>query len=247
MLATAKPALLRALLAELPIPVFVMEKDETARLRYVAASPAYGSAMGVPAEDIHDRTPAELLPAGAAAIVERCCRSAFAAATGPFCVEEWLPLAAGRVLWRATLRPLADSATGAVRRVLGTSVELTQEQVEAAARRPEPSAIVDAVSDLIVRFGPDGSIHQCNEAYARSHGLPRAELIGTNLFDRLRPAEQAIVRRRLEKVTPDSPRVRYVLPLVRDGGREYEEWVEHGVFDARGRLLEFQSVGRSAT
>ncbi|HEX6015093.1 MAG TPA: sensor domain-containing diguanylate cyclase [Geminicoccaceae bacterium] len=132
--------------------------------------------------------------------------------------------------------------------MLGTPVELTDQEAEAAAgRSAEPSAVVDAVSDLIVRFGPDGSIHDCNEAYARSHGLPRSALIGTNLFDRLRPAEQAIVRRRLEKVTPTLPRVRYILPLVRDGGREYEEWVEHGVFDARGRLLEFQSVGRNAT
>jgi diguanylate cyclase (GGDEF)-like protein/PAS domain S-box-containing protein len=249
MLATAKPALVRALFAEFPIPVFVVEKDEGAHLRYLAASPAYASAMGIEVEDVLGRTPAELLPAEAAAIVERCCRTAFAsAAASPCRVEEWLPLAAGRSLWRAKLRPLVDPATGAVPRVLGTPVELTDQEAEAAAGRgAEPSAVVDAVSDLIVRFGPHGSIHHCNEAYARSHGLPRSALIGTNLLDRLRPAERAIVRRRLAQVTPESPRVRYILPLFRDGGREYEEWVEHGVFDARGRLLEFQSVGRNAT
>jgi hypothetical protein len=88
MLATAKPALVRALLAQLGIPVFVVEKDEAARLRYVAASPAYASVMGIPTEDVLGRTPAELLPAEAAAAVERCCRVAFATAAGPFCVDE---------------------------------------------------------------------------------------------------------------------------------------------------------------
>ncbi|HEX6015094.1 MAG TPA: PAS domain-containing protein [Geminicoccaceae bacterium] len=110
MLATAKPALLRALLAELPIPVFVVEKDEAARLRYLAASPAYVSAMGIGARDVLGRTPTELLPAEAAAIVERCCRTAFATAAGPCRVEEWLPLATGRSLWRTSLRPLVDPA-----------------------------------------------------------------------------------------------------------------------------------------
>ena len=207
------------------------------------------SAMGITVENVFRRPLAELLPAEAAAIVERCCRGAFATPAAPCRVEEWLPLAAGRSLWRASLRPLVDPATGALRRVLGTPVGLADGEAAAASDElgAEPGGVVDAVSDLIARFGPDGSILRCSEAFARAHSLPRSALVGTSRFDRLRPAERAIVRRHLEQVRPDSPRVRYILPLERDGGREYEEWVEHGVFDARGDLVEFQSVGRNAT
>jgi PAS domain-containing protein len=210
MLATAKPALVRGLLADLLVPIFVMEKDKRARLRYVAASPAHMSAMGITVENVFRRSLAELLPAEAAAIVERCCRGAFATPAAPCRVEEWLPLAAGRSLWRASLRPLIDPATGAFRRVLGTPVGFADGEAAAASDElgAEPGGVVDAVSDLIARFGPDGSILRCSEAFARAHSLPRSALVGTSRFDRLRPAERAIVRRHLEQVRPDSPRVR---------------------------------------
>ena len=106
---------------------------------------------------------------------------------------------------------------------------------------------LDAVADFIVRFRPAGTILYCNDAYARLRGTTREALVGTNLFPYIHHAERANLHRQLARVTPEAPQVRYVAPVFHDGTRHYQEWVEHGLFDPAGRVVEFQSVGRDVT
>jgi diguanylate cyclase (GGDEF)-like protein/PAS domain S-box-containing protein len=109
------------------------------------------------------------------------------------------------------------------------------------------SVLFDAVSDFLVRFLPDGTILHCNRAYARLHGVPREDLIGTNLFRRLPPAEQAGLRRHLATATPAAPQVTSVERRADGRGWRCEEWTDHALFDPDGRVVEFQSVGREVT
>jgi diguanylate cyclase (GGDEF)-like protein/PAS domain S-box-containing protein len=79
------------------------------------------------------------------------------------------------------------------------------------------------------------------------HGTTREALVGTNLFPRLKPAEQANLRRHLALVTPQAPQAKYIAALRHDDVRRYEEWVEHALFDRHGGVVEFQSIGRDVT
>lgn len=255
MLATVDENVLQETIASIDVPALVVAVGETGTFRYLAVNPAFALTAGIPAAAMIGRTPAEVFATETAAQVERHYRLAQDAA-GPFCVEAALLLPAGLTIWRTILRPLIDPAAGRVGRILVMAVEVGGERSTPAGLRPERAAmrhaarldaVLDAMSELIVRFAPDGTILYCNDAYARAHDRPRAAMIAMNLDECLEPAEQALVRARLARLTPTVPGTRTVLSVMRRGQHRHEEWIDRALFDVAGRPIEFQSVGRDVT
>ncbi|MCC6873004.1 MAG: response regulator [Sandaracinaceae bacterium] len=103
-------------------------------------------------------------------------------------------------------------------------------------------------TELVVRWLPDFTRTFVNDAYCRSFGRPREELLGTSFLELVAPEDRERVQSKLRRLTPESPvDVDEHRVLYPDGRTGWQQWVDRAVFDEQGRLLELQSVGRDVT
>lgn len=122
------------------------------------------------------------------------------------------------------------------------------EALEASEERYR--SVVETQTELVVRQRPDGSLTFVNEAYCRSSGMTREELLDPDWcdFDRLPDDERERLEAYLARLTPDNPTGTIELRNVgSDGEVKWESWTDRGFFDESGRLIETQAVGRDIT
>lgn len=108
-------------------------------------------------------------------------------------------------------------------------------------------AIIEDMSELVVRWKPDGTRLFVNDAYCRLFNAPREELIGTTFWPLITEADRARVRDRIASLAPDRPVVSGRHRATASGRVVWMEWVDRAVYDGEGQLLELQSVGRDIT
>ena len=109
-------------------------------------------------------------------------------------------------------------------------------------------AVVEGQSEFICRFLPDGTHVFVNEAYCRSFGKTREEIIGK----KFRPAMPEEDRKRLAEhvasLSSEHPfgsiEHRIYAP---DGSIRWQLWNDQAIIDDTGRIVEYQSVGRDIT
>jgi PAS domain S-box-containing protein len=150
-------------------------------------------------------------------------------------------------LWAATL--------GGLRLVLASTRRLEVREAE-PARSPDAlrasearfRAILEDQEEFISRFTPDLTFTFVNRAYAAQLGRPAEELVGTSLLDLMNDGQRARFKAQLAGLTPETPTVSYEMDTVlRDGTFGWEHWTDRALFDAAGRVVEYQSVGRDVT
>lgn len=108
-------------------------------------------------------------------------------------------------------------------------------------------AIIEDMSELVVRWKPDGTRLFVNDAYCRLFGSSREELIGTTFWPLITEVDRARVRERIAALSPDSPVVVGRHRATASGRLVWMEWVDRALYDSEGQLLELQSVGRDIT
>lgn len=108
--------------------------------------------------------------------------------------------------------------------------------------------VVQAQSDLILRSLPDTTITFANNALCQVLGLPIDQLLGLR-WDRLVPADDLeILHAKIASLSPESPVFENINRDYRaDGDVGWTQWINQGIFDDRGNLVEIQSVGRDIT
>ncbi len=109
-------------------------------------------------------------------------------------------------------------------------------------------SVVEDQTELICRFAPDGTLSFVNPVYCRVFGGTWDELVGktwqTIVFDDDIP----IIEERLAALSPANPVVIVENQVHTASGEvRWMQFVNRGIFDAQGRLLETQSVGRDIT
>lgn len=108
--------------------------------------------------------------------------------------------------------------------------------------------VVEDQTELICRLTADGVLTFVNEAYCRYFGVRREDLIGTRFEPRIPAEDQPLVRATLMSLTPDHPvstvEHRVILP---SGEIRWQRWIDRGIYDAEGNLLELQAVGQDIT
>ena len=108
--------------------------------------------------------------------------------------------------------------------------------------------VVEVQTELISRFRPDGTHVFVNEAYCRYFGKSREEIIGHTFILDIPVEDRENVKLHFASLTPshpvDSIEHRIVMP-----GREirWQRWNDRAIFDEKGNVTEFQSVGRDIT
>ncbi len=133
-------------------------------------------------------------------------------------------------------------------RVVGMNIDVTERrQAEEALQRNEElfRAIVGDQTEMIVRWKPDGTRTFVNKSYCRFFGMNYDEAVGTSFFPLVAEQDREMIRRKISGITPENPVAVGVHRSLRpDGQTTWQEWSDRGIFDAEGRLVELQSVGR---
>ena len=125
-----------------------------------------------------------------------------------------------------------------------------QLQAQAALQKSEKRyrAIVEDQVELVIRHLPDGSLTFANQSYCRHSGQSAVELQGVNILALTNPEAQAKFRSAKPSLTPESPIViREVQDINARGEERSIRWIDRAIFDNRGQIIEFQSVGHDIT
>ncbi|MFA4878214.1 MAG: PAS domain S-box protein [Methanoregula sp.] len=108
--------------------------------------------------------------------------------------------------------------------------------------------VVETQKEFICRFLPDGTYIFVNDAFARYFGKDPGAIIGHRFKPFVPADERDPIRTHFASLTPQNADAtmehRIIMP---DGGVRWQEWSDHAVFDSRGRIIEYQSVGRDIT
>jgi PAS domain S-box-containing protein len=240
-------ALLRAVIDAVPATIRVKDRD----LRYVLVNRALANYHELPVEAFPGKEPADFHEASYAAEVQA--RDARVIATGePIGLYETDYVERdGRVTtWIATSVPLRDD-NGAVKYVVGVSLDITpRKEAERALAASERNfrELIEAQTELVTRFRPDTAMTFVNPAYCRYHERPPEALLGTRWIEQVYADDRPAVEQFLASLTPENPSGACDHRVVLASGEvRWQQWSDTARFDAGGRPVEYQSVGRDVT
>jgi PAS domain S-box-containing protein len=122
---------------------------------------------------------------------------------------------------------------------------------EEALRRSEAQyrAVVETQTELIHRWRLDGFVTTfANDAVCRHYGIERESLVGTCWLRLIPEDARRRLRELLQTLSPENPVVTSEhAATAADGSVFWEEWVNRGLFDETGTMVEVQSTGRDVT
>lgn len=108
--------------------------------------------------------------------------------------------------------------------------------------------VVEDQTEFISRFLPDGTHVFVNEAYCRYFNLNRKKILGHRFRPDIPPADRVSVKNFFDSLTREHPvdsiEHRIIMP---DGTVRWQRWSDRAIFDDKGNIIEFQSVGRDIT
>ena len=125
-----------------------------------------------------------------------------------------------------------------------------RKQAEDALRRSERTyrTVVEDQTELISRFRPDGTQLFVNEAYCQYFKKSRQDILGKKFFPRIPAEDHHQVREHFASLKKESPSAidthRVIMP---DGSIRWQRWSDRAVFDKKGSIAEYQSVGQDIT
>ncbi|MDB4285856.1 PAS domain S-box protein [bacterium] len=146
---------------------------------------------------------------------------------------------------------LTRSPNGEVERLTGIcrdDSKQKQSQFDLEESELRYRRVVEDQTEMIIRWNPDGIRTFVNDAYCKMFQKPQKELIGTNFYDLIHKKNIPNLRKRIKKLTPDSPIITETHQVLLPGDKTgYQEWTERAFFDNTGKVIEYQSVGRDIT
>ena len=110
--------------------------------------------------------------------------------------------------------------------------------------------IIDDQRDLVNTYDSGGLITYANRAFCNHYGLDREDVVGKNILDLVPHGEEEKkeLKEKILSISSDFPiMVNDAHMDLPSGGRTWQQWMNKGVFDQRGRLTEIIGVGRDIT
>lgn len=136
-------------------------------------------------------------------------------------------------------------------RLTGTLADVTdRKRVEQALQDSESRyrQVVQTQTDLILRSHPDTTITFANETLCLVLGRSLADVIGFQWIEFAHPDDIGRILQSIADLTPQKPSFLTENHDRRANGQMgWTQWINQGVFDDQGHLLEIQSVGRDIT
>jgi len=157
----------------------------------------------------------------------------------------------GRVRWVLERARTIRNAAGKSLRMTGVVIDITdRKQAEQALRESEERYrnVVETQTEMICRFKPDTTLTFVNDAYCRFFERSREQLVGTKFIELVPPSARASLLRYLESVISNPRTQTYEHEVLRpDGSIGWQQWFDHAIVDAQGRIAEIQGIGRDIT
>ena len=125
-----------------------------------------------------------------------------------------------------------------------------RKRAEDALKKSERTyrTVVEDQTELISRFRPDGTQIFVNEAYCQYFKKSREDLIGKKFFPRIPAEDHRKVREHFASLKKENPSAidthRVIMP---DGSVRWQRWSDRAIFDKKGTIVEYQSVGQDIT
>ena len=108
--------------------------------------------------------------------------------------------------------------------------------------------IIEYQPEMLVRWQPDGTRTFINDAYCKTFNQKREELIGTSFMPLVAEEYREAILEKIRSITFDNPVAIDIHESVSITGEKFwQEWIDRGIFDKNGNLLEIQSSGRDVT
>ena len=108
--------------------------------------------------------------------------------------------------------------------------------------------VVEEQKEFICRFSPDGTHVFVNDAYCRYFNRRKQDIIGEKFSPRIPAADKKLVLEHFNSLTIDNPVATVAHRIIMDDGKvRWQRWSDRAIFDDRGTLVEYQSVGRDFT
>jgi PAS domain S-box-containing protein len=143
------------------------------------------------------------------------------------------------------------SSEGQVEYVIATFQDITQRrQTEQALveSRMLYQKVVEAQTDFVLRSLPDSTITFANPSLCRAMGCSLEQLLGTKWINLATPQDLEKGLQQIAQLTPDRSSFLMERQQLRaDGSIGWTQWLNQGIFNPQGELVEIQSVGRDIT
>ena len=157
----------------------------------------------------------------------------------------------GNNVWIQDRGQIIRNKKGKIQHVAGAFFDITeQRRAEEALKVSEKRyrAVVEDMPAMICRFLPDGTLTFVNNAYDSYFGKKQAELIGRNFFQFIPQEDRDKVRNHFSSLNREMPMITYEHQVIApDGAIRWQEWTNRVLFDEKGRIVEYQSIGRDIT
>ncbi|HBG14097.1 MAG TPA: hypothetical protein DDW96_02040, partial [Synergistaceae bacterium] len=119
--------------------------------------------------------------------------------------------------------------------------------LEEARREPERflNDILQFQTDFVVRIKPDFSVIFANRSFWEFLGVPEGLPRGSSLKDLMKKEDLEQACRRVKPLSRENPvSVSEEEMTGHDGAKRWIQWIDRGIFDVNGDLVEIQGVGR---
>jgi PAS domain S-box-containing protein len=108
--------------------------------------------------------------------------------------------------------------------------------------------IVENLPVLICRFLPgEGTITLVNKAYCEYFGKTGEELVGKSFLDLIPEEDHERIKKHFSSLTKSNPTITYEHPVLTPKGKRYQRWTDQALFDKKGNIVEYQSIGEDIT
>lgn len=108
-------------------------------------------------------------------------------------------------------------------------------------------AVVEDQPDLICRFLPDGTVTFVNEAFCRSYGKARRELVGKPFVRYMAGMNHQDMTGQLTSFEVRKPVTYEHQVVLADGKMHWLQWTDRPILNDQGKVIEYQSAGRDVS
>lgn len=122
-----------------------------------------------------------------------------------------------------------------------------QTQLALARSEERYRGVVESQAELVVRVDPQGRFTFVNDAYCRTFGKARDELLGQSFAPLVHPDDLPAAMEAMAKLSDPPHRVIVQQRAMTAGGWRWIEWEDYAIRDGAGNIIEVQAVGRDIT
>jgi len=153
------------------------------------------------------------------------------------------------VLWNSYNTYAEDGQTVLATFAQGQDIT-DRKHAEEALRETEKKyrAVVQAQTELICRFLPDGTLTFVNDAYCRYFDMKQEDLIGHSFMTLIPEEDRDAVFQQFHSLTPENRVATYEHRVIMPNRDiHWMRWTDQAIYDDRNQLIEYQSVGWDIT